>query len=122
MHTTADKATPRPWKVINQGPSIADVLDGHKLIIARCITCDAEQDAALIVEAVNSYDGLREENARMKASIGTLKMLIRAVEQTAENQAIRADLGVGEWEAMLSSVELTALEQAKAALAGRKGV
>ena len=63
------QATKRPWKVIKHSPAIADVLDGNGLIVARCGKNQAEQDAALIVAAVNSHDALLAQNRAMREAL-----------------------------------------------------
>ena len=68
---TPAQATKRPWKVIKHSPAIADVLDGNGLIVARCGKNQAEQDAALIVAAVNSHDALLAQNRAMREVLTT---------------------------------------------------
>ena len=74
----SDQATKRPWRVVHPTSAIADVLDGQDLIVARCGKNQAEQDAALIVEAVNAYDGLRAENQRMREALERCKEAMNA--------------------------------------------
>ena len=66
-------ATARPWYHFVQERVIAQSDDPDSPGIA---TTERDDDAALIVAAVNAYDTLRAENARLRVDIRTLLGLL----------------------------------------------
>lgn len=61
--SNADKATARPWKLVKQRTHVTiERADGR--VVAKILKCngpdvDSEQEAALIVTAVNEHEALR---------------------------------------------------------------
>lgn len=57
----AAKASPRPWRVTEYDPGPQDIYDANGFrVCAMGITTSSDADAALIVDAVNERDRLRE--------------------------------------------------------------
>jgi len=66
-------ATARPWYHFAQERVIAQSDDPDSPGIA---TTERDDDAALIVEAVNAYDALRAENARLRAALEAVEPML----------------------------------------------
>ena len=70
----SEKATPRPWRLVDgMIMSPRGDISIHSVIDDVCIS---EADAALIVEAVNGWDALKEENRRLSARVKELEAII----------------------------------------------
>lgn len=69
-------ATPRPWTLGRKHDYLAKVMvTAAEAYIADCEQNDIAEDqanAALIVEAVNAYDAVKAENARLREALETI--------------------------------------------------
>lgn len=101
-------STNRPqWSILSDRGK--GVLIGHAGPTADVITATVpvRADARLIVEAVNAYDTLRAENARLRAM---LEAVIDSADQWARAQGATSDPG------LVVSVDWDAIQTARAAL------
>ena len=101
-----DKASPRPWKVVyddDPGGGHNQIVDADGKDVVSFYDCEGwltREDAVLIVEAVNEYDGkhtfctqscvwmgaeierLRKENERLQTTIGGIEHIVKQQKQT----------------------------------------
>lgn len=92
-------ATPRPWSLDTFEPMSNDHSQWETCTISGAgtpgtiATTVRIENAALIVDAVNAYDGLMVENARLKAALELARRLLQTLPQDSDNmQFIRGAL------------------------------
>lgn len=67
--------TPLPWNISNYGRNISTVIDGGYVEIAKFSEMpdhyhgNRKDNVSFVIEAVNSYDTLQAENAKLRSAL-----------------------------------------------------